>query len=140
MPQTTNATRPITVVTHDGGLRLIADVRGHVVATDQPYTAGGTDSAAMPLELIGAALGTCIALAVVQFCNTRDIPTDGLSVSVEQHTAKTPYRVDRYQVGLILPHALPTEYREAIDRVARTCAAYNTLRGTPDILISVSPD
>ena len=134
---TQTMTRPITLVQHEGGLKISADVRGHRIPTDQPFGLGGTETAAMPLELIGAALGTCIALAVVQFCRARDIDTEGLSVTVEQRTAKRPFRVDRYDVGLTLPVGFPTEYREAVDRVARTCAAYNTLSNPPEIQIDV---
>jgi putative redox protein len=136
MSQTLN-TQAVTVVTHEGGLKLTAETRGHRIATDQPFALGGTDTAPMPLDLIGAALGTCVALAVVQFCKLREIATDGLTVTVDQRTAKRPYRVDRYGVSLTLPNAFPPEYWEAIGRVARTCAAYNTLTNPPEIQVDV---
>src|SRR5688572_5225897 len=99
--------RAVTVVTHEGGLKLVADVRGHRVPTDQPIKAGGADSAAMPLDLIGAALATCIGLAVVQFCAARELSTDGLQVDLAQRIARDPYRVDRYEVSVRLPADFP---------------------------------
>jgi putative redox protein len=129
----------VMIARHEGGLKISAEIRGHNVDTDQPMGAGGADSAPTPLELIGAALGTCIALAVVQFCAARRIPTDGLHVVVEQQTAKAPYRVARYDVRLLLPLAFPDVYREAIERVARSCAAYNTLSNAPEISVAVEP-
>ena len=137
MPDIAATARVITVVTHEGGLRLVADVRGHHVPTDQPIRAGGADSAPMPLDLIGAALATCVGLAVVQFCAARELPTDGLQVELSQRTARDPYRVDRYDVSVRLPTDFPERYRETIGRVARTCAAFNTLTHPPAIEINV---
>jgi putative redox protein len=133
----TATARVITVVTHEGGLKLVADVRGHRVATDQPITAGGADSAPMPLDLIGAALATCIGLAVVQFCAARALSTDGLQVELSQRTARDPYRVDRYDIVVMLPADFPEHYRAAVGRAASTCAAFNTLTHRPVIEIDV---
>ena len=118
-------------------MKLVADVRGHRVPTDQPIRAGGADSAAMPLDLIGAALATCIGLAVVQFCAARELSTDGLQVDLSQRIARDPYRVDRYDVSVRLPADFPERYRDAVGRVARTCAAFNTLTHLPAIEIDV---
>jgi len=41
----------------------------------------------MPLELIGAALGSCIALYVQRFLHVRNLPYHGMRVEVEQHKA-----------------------------------------------------
>jgi uncharacterized OsmC-like protein len=137
MSENAATARAITVVTHEGGLKLVADVRGHRVPTDQPIKAGGADSAPMPLDLIGAALATCIGLAVVQFCAARELPTDSLQVELSQRTTRDPYRVDRYDVSVGLPADFPERYRDAVVRVARTCAAFNTLTHLPTIQIDV---
>jgi putative redox protein len=137
MSENVATARAITVVTHERGLTLVADVRGHRVATDQPTRAGGADSAPMPLDLIGAALATCIGLAVVQFCAARTLSTHGLQVELSQQTARDPYRVDRYDVAVRLPLDFPERYRDAVARVARTCAASNTLTHPPTITIDV---
>jgi putative redox protein len=133
--QTTNGDQAekVTVITTEGGLRFAAHVRGHRIDTDQPERSGGDDSAAMPLELLAASLGTCIAFYAHQFCATRGIPSDGLRVEIRTETARGPYRVSRYDIKVSLPHALPDEYRAAIDRAVRTCPVHNTLTHSPDI-------
>jgi putative redox protein len=123
----------VTVITHDGGLRFTAGMRGHRIETDQPATAGGTDAAAMPLELLGASLGTCVALYAHQFCATRGIPHDGLQVEVSTEAAKAPYRIGRFAVRVVLPEELPPEYRAAFERAIRTCPVHNTLTHPPEI-------
>lgn len=47
---------PLLIATYDGGMRFVAEVRGHRIETDQPEYGKGEDSAPMPLEPIGASL------------------------------------------------------------------------------------
>lgn len=126
-----------TVVTGDGGLRFAANIRGHRVVTDQPHWAGGDDSAAMPLELMSAALGTCVALYAHQFCATRGIPHEGLRVEVRSESAAAPKRIGRFEVRVILPEDLPAHYRPAIERAVRSCPVHNTLMHAPVIEVEV---
>ncbi|MEJ2215101.1 MAG: OsmC family protein [Gemmatimonadota bacterium] len=128
------------VVTHEGGVKFVANVRGHRVETDQPTRAGGEDSAPMPLEMMGVALGTCVALYVQQFCNARGIPHEGMRVEVEMLGAPNPNRVGRFDLRVVLPEAVPEKYRDAIDRVARSCAVHNTLMHAPEMTVRVEEE
>jgi putative redox protein len=128
---------PIATVRHEGGKRFSAETRGHTVLTDQPMESGGTDIGPTPLELIGIALGSCIALYVEQFCSARRIETEGLRVDVSQTTAKTPSRVASYDVALHLPPGFPDRYREAVQHVARSCPVHNTLAYAPAIHVDI---
>lgn len=115
------------VAVPEGGVRVSATVRGHRVETDQPVHAGGQDAAAMPLELLGAALATCAALYAHQFCATRNIPSDGLRVEVDTEQGKAPKRITRFELRVQLPAGFPEEYVEAVERAVRSCPAMNTL-------------
>jgi putative redox protein len=126
--QTRGRKQPM-VITHDGGLRFVANIRGHRVETDQPERAGGADSGPMPLELLGASLGTCIALFVHQFCAAREIATEGLQVELTTQGAQEPPRIGVFHVRLTLPAGFPDRYRGAVERVARSCTVHNTLVG-----------
>jgi putative redox protein len=124
------------VITHEGGLRFDASIRGHRVLVDQPAPAG-EDSAPMPIELLGAALGTCVALYVRKFCDARALPCEGLRVEVEQHTAPNPTRVQRFDVRVVLPSALPPHHAELIERVARSCPVHNTLAEYAEVVVGI---
>lgn len=126
-----------THIVADGGLRFAADIRGHRIITDQPHWAGGRDSAPMPLELLSAALGTCVALYVHQFCETRGIPHNGLRVEVRAQSAANPKRIGRFDVRLIMPDEMPEQYRAALERTARTCPVHSTLMHPPQIDVQV---
>ena len=132
------ATGTRTTITHEGGLAFSASVRGHKILTDQPLAAGGQDSAPSPLELLGAALGTCIALYVTQFCNARELSTTGLRVEVTGEKAKSPFRMGSFEVQLTLPVDFPVVLQDAVERVARTCAVHNTLVHPPEIKLEIT--
>lgn len=121
------ATRTPITVTHAGGLKFAAQVRSHVVLTDQSPRAGGDDSAPSPLELIPVALAACIALYVHQFCESRGYPHEGMRVDVVPVLAPHPSRIAELAVTVRLPHALPAHAMEMLERVARSCPVHNTL-------------
>lgn len=118
------------VVTHDGGLRFTTEIRGHRLVVDQPQPKGG-DTAPMPMELMGAALATCVALYVQQYCDSRGLPYQGMRVELQQHTTRNPYRVGTFEVRVVLPEALAPEHMEMLERVARSCPVHNTLMHAP---------
>jgi putative redox protein len=118
-------------------MRFVAQVRGHRIETDQPAYGTGDDSAAMPLELIGAALATCIALYAHQYLVTRALPADGLRVELTSEMASHPKRIGRFDVVLVLPPDLPEEHRERLERVAVSCPAHATLTHAPEIVVRV---
>jgi len=125
------------VVTHDGGLRFVAQVRSHRVVVDQPRGAGGEDSAPMPVEMLGVSLGTCIALYVQQFCQTRGLSCDGMHVEVDQLGARNPNRVGQFIVRVVLAQPLPTAYAEMLERVVRSCPAHNTLEHGAEVIVHI---
>lgn len=115
------------VITHDGGKRFTAQIRSHRVLVDQPLGAGGDDAGPMPLELLGASLGTCVALYVQQYLLTRGLPFAGMRVEVEQHGAQNPHRVGTFVVRVVLPAEIPESHLVMLERVARSCPAHATL-------------
>ncbi len=128
---------PTLVARHEGAMRFSAEIRGHKVMTDQPAPSGG-DAAVMPLELLGSALGTCIALYVHHFLASRGLPTEGMRTEVVALGAANPSRIGRYEVEVVLPDGVPESYRPLIERVARSCPAHATLQHPPEIAIEIA--
>ena len=119
---------PATVVTHrGGGTRFAIRIRSHELLVDQTLKGGGGDSAPTPIELLGAALGSCIAYYIHQFLATRDLPTEGLQVDVIQVKEANPSRVERFSMRLVLPAGIPAHLIPVIERVIDTCPAHYTL-------------
>jgi putative redox protein len=127
--------RPI-IVTHEGGLQFAAQVRGHRIVVDQP-AGTGDDVGPMPIELLGTALGTCIALYVQQFCDARGLPHEGMRVELQQFSAQNPSRIGRFEVRVILPEALPAHYAGMLERVARSCPAHHTFEQGAEVDVKI---
>ena len=128
---------PIVIV-HESGVRFDVRIRSHRLTVDQTIRGGGDDGGPEPIELLGAALGSCIAYYIHQFCRARSLPCDGLVVSVDQQMADAPRRVAKFDVGVSLPDAFPERYLEAIERVVRSCPVHNTLASGARIEMSVT--
>lgn len=124
------------VVTHEGGMKFATQIRGHTLIVDQPVGAGN-DEGPMPLELLGASIGTCVALYVQQFCHSRGLPYEGMRVEVQQLGARSPSRVGTFDVRVILQEELPPQYSEMLERVARSCPAHNTLVHGAEVAVRI---
>lgn len=120
-------TRMPIVVTHEHGARFAAQIRQHRLVTDQSARSGGEDSAPSPTELIPAALGSCVALYVHQFCVSRGLRHAGMRIEVLPFYATSPNRIARLDVTVHLPEELSPHVREMLERVVRSCPVHNTL-------------
>lgn len=127
-----------TVVTNESGVRFAARVRSHSVFTDQGAKGGGFDSAPSPVDLLGVALGSCVAFYVRQFLLTRLISVDGMRVEVTQRNGVEPARIAEFNVLIVLPSDLPARHRLILDRVVKTCPVYNTLACGATISVEVT--
>jgi uncharacterized OsmC-like protein len=125
------------VVTHQDGLRFAAQIRSHTLVLDQPERGGGQDAGPSPVELLGASLGSCVALYVHKFLAARHLPTDSLRVEVAQHGAQDPHRIGVFELRIILSDEIPAFYRPMIEAVARVCPAHNTLAHGADVRVAV---
>ena len=120
-------TRSPIVVTHEQGLSFAAQIREHRLVTDQALRAGGEDAGPSPMELVSAALGSCVALYVHQFCVSRGLRHAGMRIEVLPFYATSPNRIARLDVTVHLPEELSPHVREMLERVVRSCPVHNTL-------------
>jgi putative redox protein len=135
MPAETSRT-PI-VITHEGGMKFAAQVRSHRIVLDQTVRAGGGDAGPMPIELLGASLGSCVALYVQQFCQSRDLPFEGMRVEVEQYGAGNPNRIGEFVLRIVLPSELSEHQEEMLERAASSCPAHHTLTQGAKVTVHV---
>ena len=121
------STRSPIVVTHEKGLSFAAQIRQHRVVTDQSIRAGGEDAGPSPTELISAALGSCVALYVYQFCVSRGLPHDGMRIEVTPRNVANANRIGEISVAVRMPGYLLPHTVEMLERVVRSCPVHNTL-------------
>lgn len=121
-----------------GGAQVDVVAGKHTIRTDQPVEYGGEDSAPDPFDLFLASLAACAGLYALRFCETRDLPTDGLGVTLD--TVQDPEsRLHRLvRIGVRLPSGFPERYRNPILRAISACSVKKHLVSPPEIEVSVS--
>ncbi len=59
-----------------------ANYKDFIVKTDQPQSEGGDGTAPEPYDLFLASIGTCAGVYIVYFCESRDIPTEDITMTL----------------------------------------------------------
>jgi uncharacterized OsmC-like protein len=72
-----------TIMEWRSGTRSVTRARGFVIDTDEPEILGGGDAAADPMELLLAAMGSCIAVGWAKQARLRGVELRSVRVSVE---------------------------------------------------------
>jgi len=120
-----------------GGMRFESDMRGHQVVVDVPKEMGGNDAGPMPPELLATALGTCVGIYAVMFCNKHNISPEGMAVETEWEKGADPVRLTQLYVTIHLPAGVPEEKHDAFMKTVEQCMIHSTLCQMPDLSIKL---
>lgn len=118
-------------VSFPGGVAVDATYKGHTVHTDQPAKAGGGDTAMAPFDLFLASIATCMGLYALRFCQERNLPTEGLGLTLEPIRDEEKKMIGTVRVQLELPEGFPDKYRAAIERAVELCAVKKHIHEPP---------
>ena len=97
-----------------GNKRVDAEYGGITVSTDQPVRAGGDGSAPSPFTLFLASIGTCSAFYVLDFCQHRQISTEGIEISQKMELDPDSRMIKKIVIEIVLPEDFPEQYRRAV--------------------------
>lgn len=109
---------------------------GHALVTDAPATAGGSDTAPSPMELVLHALCACAGVDLVQILEKMRQPLAGLALSAEAERADDHPRVyTRIVLHVVATGALdPDKFKRALDLSLESyCSVAAMLRATTRI-------
>ncbi len=115
-------------ITYEGGRRLSAKRRGHVLLSDQPEKSGGEDTALPPFDIFVASLGMCMLLFAQMFLERNGFSTDGLALDVEFEMDEKHSRLAKVAGRLRVPNADLGERRDAVLRAALACPVHHSVR------------
>ena len=118
-------------VTFAGGKKLDAKIDGMTVRTDQPADKGGEGTAPNPFQLFLAALAACAGFYALEFCQSRDIGTEGMSLKMECEFDAEDKLYKRMNIELTLPKGFPPKYQEAIVRAVNNCTVKKHIINAP---------
>lgn len=116
-------------------LRLEAKFDDFSVIADQPIRYKGDGTAPSPFDYFLASSALCAAYFIKVYCNSRDIPTDGIRVA--QNNIVDPE--DRYnqifQIQVELPESLSEKDRTGILRSVERCTVKRVIQTGPEFKI-----
>ncbi len=120
-------------ISFPGGRRVDAQLGEHVIRTDQSVEHGGGGSAPEPFELFLSSLATCAGIYVLVFCQSRNIPTEGIELVQKHLYSEDGKQLERVELQLSLPPTFPEKYRSAVVNAASGCKVKKLLAAPPEI-------
>jgi len=118
-------------ISFPGGKRVDAQVGDVVVKTDQSKQGGGDGSAPEPYMHFLASIGTCAGIYVLGFCQSRNIPSEGIEIRQHMHWDPATRKLAHIELDIHVPESFPAKYHAALVRAADQCAVKKTLIDPP---------
>ena len=118
-----------------GGKRVDASYGGFEIRTDQCVDSGGEGSAPEPYDYFLASLATCAGIYVLGFCQKRDIPYEGITLTQTWNREETSNGLREVRISIEVPSDFPEKYRDALVRVANQCTVKKTLENPPEFQV-----
>jgi ribosomal protein S12 methylthiotransferase accessory factor len=120
-----------------GNKRVDAEYAGMTIQTDQPVRGGGDNSAPAPFTLFLASIGTCAAFYVLDFCQRRQIPTEGIGIVQKMEQDPATHLISSILIEITLPETFPAQYKNAVISSAKLCAVKKHLENPPQIEVKI---
>ncbi|MFH0895322.1 MAG: OsmC family protein [Bacteroidota bacterium] len=125
------------IISFDGNKKVSAHWHGFTIATDQPESAGGENSAPTPFDLFLASMGTCAGIYVKGFCDQRGIPTEGIRL-VQHMTWDNDKKVmSHFNIDIEVPADFPEKYHHAVVAAAEQCTVKRHFTNIPEFQITL---
>ena len=125
-------------ITFPGGKRVSSHYKGFTVETDQSKSDGGDGTAPAPFDLFLASIGTCAGIYVALFCESRNLSTEGISLTLRFQWNEKKHRMEKINITINLPSDFPERYRKPIVRTAEMCTVKRALADPPEIVVSAA--
>jgi putative redox protein len=99
----------------------------HRLASDLSVEAGGGGSGPNPHDLYDAALGACTGLTVLWYAKRKNIPLEGLEISVERDASQERTGIYRLSAALTLTGDLSATQRGELLHAAQKCPIHKLM-------------
>jgi ribosomal protein S12 methylthiotransferase accessory factor len=126
-------------VSFPGGRKVDARVGDFIIQTDQSVKDGGQGSAPPPMMYCLASLATCAGFYVVSYLQSRNLPTDGVTVTQTHELVGEGRKKHIGQVNLSihLPAGIDSKHHAPLIRAANTCAVKKFIESQPGFDVKV---
>ena len=126
---------------YEKGLCFSVQVRGHQFLMDMPKDSKGEDQGPSPADFLAAALGGCMGMHLVMYCQTAGLKSEGMEVNLVYNIVeeKGHRRMSVVTLDVSLPED-PGPREAALLRAAKNCIVRNTLEKAPEIDIALTSE
>lgn len=124
-------------VDFNGKKQVNAHFKDFEINSDQPISSGGEGKAPTPFELFLASMATCAGIYTRDFCITREISTEGITLEQEIVFNKTSKLLEKVFISILVPVSFPSKYDEALIHVASLCLVKKQLREDIELEIKI---
>jgi putative redox protein len=112
----------------------------HSFAIDEPPSNGGEDEGVTPHDLYDSALGACKAMTVLWYAQRKQLPLEGIRVTVDRDDSQERQGTYRLRVRLSLTGALTDAQRQELLNVANKCPVHKLMTAsTTDVQTELAP-
>lgn len=132
-----NIKRPVSTIQAQidrSHYRTVITTSDHSFITDEPLTAGGTDTAPSPQELLLASLGGCTAITLRMYIDRKMWIVDDITVNVELFEIDGAKLIE---LQLSFKGELSDEQRQRLVQIANACPIHKMLTGKTIIQTSL---
>jgi len=115
-------------IEYSGELHCVAThgPSGRSLETDAPVDNHGRGESFSPSDLVGTALGACMATIMGIYARNHDLDLTGMKIEVSKElTQQGPRRIERLTTEIRFPAGV--EKSEALERAALTCPVHRSL-------------
>lgn len=122
-------------ITLAGNMKINAEYGSFTIKTDQSKKEGGDGTAPAPYQLFLASIGTCAAAYVAGFCQSRNIPTEGIELEQKMVYDPVKKKMGQIKIYIKLPPDFPEKYKHTVIKAAESCAVKKTILDPPEFVI-----
>lgn len=119
-------------ITFPSGKKVNAEFKEFVVKTDQSIKAGGEASAPEPFQYFLSSIGTCAGIYILGFCESRNIPMDGIELNQSLVYDTVQKRISKIKLEISVPPDFPEKYYSALEKAVNSCAVKKTIQDPPE--------
>jgi uncharacterized OsmC-like protein len=119
-----------------GVKKVDAQIGDMVIHTDQAIENGGEGTAPEPFHLFLASIATCAGIYALEFCQTREISSEGMGLTLTYEWNEKKHGIERLHIDLKLPPGFPDRYKKAVIRVMDLCAVKRHIVNPPEFVIT----
>jgi len=126
------------IVTHDSGRRFTATTEGYTAVAGKGDPDKGGQDGMSPGKLFAAALGMCVGVTLLAYCESHGRRCQGLTIEVVRENTEDGKRAKSVKLNVKVPYELSEKDGRVLERVAHRCYVTQSIIGGMQIDVVIA--